>query len=466
MTSRRSQRDRADTVESRAFVQDSRTGVLREGATPIVVAFLLTLTLIPPVLVVPGLGAAGRPAALIALGLLGWWALSCTLPRTQPAVSVALRWAFYVHLMVFIAAMVAGLDRGLPGVEARSMDRTFLLALGFTGISLAIIDGLPTRRAIDRLLWWTVSLGAIGALVGVVQFAVDFDVTVYIDVPGLQSNSELSDIRTRGLGDLRRVRGFAVHAIEFGVVLATLLPVAIHLASTSTQKSLVRWLPAVAIGLAIPLSISRSASLALIIGMSVFALSWTWRQRGNAFAVAAIGVVAFQTVVPGLLGTIRSLFRNTGNDDTVTGRTEDYAAVGSFIRDRPWLGRGPGTFTPEEYRLLDNQYLKTLLEQGWLGLLALIGLMSVAGLTAMHLARSANDPITRSLASALGAGVAIAFVVFATFDALFFPIYTGVLFVVIGCIGALYRLDAIARQTTSVTELEPSEGNPNEDARV
>ena len=39
----------------------------------------------------------------------------------------------------------------------------------------------------------------------------------------------------------------------------------------------------------------------------------------------AVGLMAVLMVVrPGLLGTLRSLFTNLGNDPSIEGRTEDY----------------------------------------------------------------------------------------------------------------------------------------------
>ena len=54
-----------------------------------------------------------------------------------------------------------------------------------------------------------------------------------------------------------------------------------------------------------------------------------------------------------------------------------------------------------------------------------------------------------SLSRALGANVVVAVVVLATFDALSFPIYSGLLFVVIGCLGALYRISTEPRTADS-----------------
>ena len=45
------------------------------GPMPVLVAFLVLTSIVPSRLVVPGLGAAGRPANLLAVAMLMWWVL-------------------------------------------------------------------------------------------------------------------------------------------------------------------------------------------------------------------------------------------------------------------------------------------------------------------------------------------------------------------------------------------------------
>lgn len=445
MTYSSSVRAPAESSGDTAPQQLGRADHSARHAAPVLIAFLILLNLIPPRLVLPGLGAAGRPAAVFSLGLLAWWLLSRLLPQNEPTTTVLIRATLYIYMMVFLASMLAGLDRGLPGIELRSMDRLLLVTLGLVGVVLVAIDGLPTTDAIERVLSWAVGLGAIGAIVGIIQFQFNFDPTSRLSLPGLQLNSDISAIETRGADGYARVRGLALHPISFGVVLATLLPISIHLAMFGESRRRWRWFQAILLGAAIPLSISRSGIVALAVGMSVYALIWSWKQRFRALAALVAAALAFQAITPGLLGTIRSLFANIGTDNAVSGRTEDFGATASFIRQRPWLGRGPGTFLPERYQLLDNEYLGTLIERGWIGLAALTLVLFIAGATTIWLVRHSPSSRLRSLACALGASIAVAVAVLGTFDAFSFPIYAGLLFLNIGCIGALYKVESVAR---------------------
>jgi len=418
----------------------STTTAPPRGAVLSLIVFVVLTGLVQSSMVVPGLGAAGRPAALFALALLALWGFTRLLPSTGPGALTPIRRALLIYLSVFLAAMAAGIDRGLPGVEQRAMDRAFLITLGLGAVVLVAEEGLRSVDDVERVLSWAVAIGAIGAVVGVIQF-LGLDLTTRLSLPGLVPNTTPGDIATRGDVGYRRVRGFALHPIEYGVHLAMLLPVAIHLAMHRTDLRRLRWVAVGLLAAGIPLSISRSSFLALAVAMGVFAVGFTWRQRANLAAIAVGGTLAFMIVTPGLLGTIRSLFLNAGNDDSVAGRTGDYAHVGELIAERPILGRGPGTFVPERYRVLDNQLLATLLETGWLGLAALALVLVAVINTSIRLVRRSASGRTRSLARALGANAVLAPVVFATFDALGFPIFAGTLILMIGCLAALDRIE-------------------------
>lgn len=399
-----------------------------------VLVYIALNGLIQPRLVVPGLGAAGRPAALFGLGLFVWWVFARLLPADRDTVpSPIRRWGF-VYLLAFVASIVAGVDRGLPGIEQRSMDRAVLVTVGLTGVVLVTQDTVRSRQDVERVLSWLVAMGGVSAAVALVQFGAGVDLTTRISIPGLVQNLDQADIATRGDVGYRRVRGMALHPIVFGVHLAMLLPLAMHLALFSETHRRLRWFLVGLLAAGIPLSISRSGILALAVSVPLYATGLTWRQRSNVVIAGVASGLMFMAVTPGLLGTIRSLFQNAASDNSVAGRTGDYGVVSEFVGDRPIFGRGPGTFIPSLYRTLDNQYLATLLEMGWVGLVALVLLMlSVLG-AALRVAREAATLRDRSVGRAMGAAVAVAPVVFATVDAVAFPLFASTLVVLIGCI--------------------------------
>jgi len=196
------------------------------------------------------------------------------------------------------------------------------------------------------------------------------------------------------------------------------------------------------LGAALPMSLSRSGILAAGVALLLMASMWSARQRLVVASSALALTVALRGVVPGLVGTITSLFASAGTDPSIQGRTDDYSVVGTYIGSSPWVGRGFGTFLPSEHFFVDNQYLGTLVEAGVVGLLAVVALLAVPALAARATDRAVRvahpghrDETSRTLMAVVVASAAA----FATFDALGFPMFTGVLFVLLGCIAALRR---------------------------
>jgi hypothetical protein len=66
--------------------------------------------------------------------------------------------------------------------------------------------------------------------------------------------------------------------------------------------------------------------------------------------------------------------------------------------------------------------------------------LTVAVFCARGARRRTDDASTRDLAQSLAASVMVAMLAFATFDGLSFPMVTNLLFVLVGCCGALRRL--------------------------
>jgi hypothetical protein len=96
---------------------------------------------------------------------------------------------------------------------------------------------------------------------------------------------------------------------------------------------------------------------------------------------------------------------------------------------------------PSLYRTLDNQYLGTLVEAGFVGLIALVALLVGAFLVGIRVRRASPDADTRSLAYSLAVSPAVAAVSLYTFDGFGFPMFSGVLFLILGALGCLWRLE-------------------------
>jgi O-antigen ligase len=140
----------------------------------------------------------------------------------------------------------------------------------------------------------------------------------------------------------------------------------------------------------------------------------------------------------------------------------DYPLVERFVQEAPWFGRGGGTYIPDNVLdVLDNQYLKTAIELGLVGVLALAAFFLVPMIAALVSRRRSSDPELRLLCAALAGAALAAAVSSLTFDSLSYPMFANVHALVIGLIGAGWRLagragaPATARARTGATVTEP-----------
>jgi hypothetical protein len=406
--------------------------------------FLLLLALIPSRLVFKPLGAGGTPAAIVALFGLMSWACAWLVPSLTPGRwRQPVRWAMGLFGLAVVAAYLPAVSTYLAGGGIRSADRGLITVAVYAGIALMVADGIHSRRRLDALMRRLVLIGAIIALIGIVQFVTGIDPARYIKIPGLSANEAATSIYIRS--GFRRVSGTAIHPIEFGVVLAMIFPIALHVAFKARKGGFWRWVGVAVIALAIPLSVSRAAFLGLFTAAMVILPTWSRRRLLWAALIAPVFLVLMRSVARGLLGTIKSLFLGFAGDPSVQGRTEDYAVVGRFIAESPLFGRGFGTFDPVKYVLLDNQYLGILIEGGVVGLAALILVFLIGICTARGARRRWTDPHDRELAQSIAASLAVAMISFLTFDAFAFPMASEVTFFMLGCAGASWRL-AVARE--------------------
>jgi GT2 family glycosyltransferase/O-antigen ligase len=420
----------------------------RFGALWLLVPSLVVLLMLPMQYSVTAISDYLTPAVVLGAVMLGVWLWLAVLPGSGLATGVQpIRIAALVLLWSAAASLVAMGLRPAPGVEQRA-GLAGLLQLGAAaGFTLMAADAIERRRQVDILIDVLVAGMAVVGLIALLQFATGVDPFRYVQIPGLHVGADGATY----VGDrstLRRVGGTASHPIELAVMLCMAVPFALHRARRAVGRARWGWwLSVFLIAGAIPTSVSRTGVLCLVVVAVVVLPSWPWAERLSAVLMAGVGAVAVRIAAPGLVGTLVSLFTNLGNDPSISHRTSDYGALVPYMAGTLWLGRGFGTFIPSTYDFLiqgypfvDNQYLKSLIENGVVGLAALLAFL-LAGLglawQARRAARTAED---RDLCLALVAALAAAAVGFATFDALSFQIVRCLVFLLAGCAGAMWRL--------------------------
>ena len=401
--------------------------------------YTLILMLIPSPLVLGPLGAAGGPATIFAVILLVFYLVTLVNPPMalnrgpQP-----IRVAMVLMTCAILAAYISANRHTLPGLEQNGADRGLIFMFGWLGVALVAADGIVSFDRLRTLLGRVILGASIVSAIAITQFFSGVNIAQYIQIPGLTDQTALTNL-TRG--QLNRPSATALHPLELALVLAICLPIAIHRARFAPAGFRARrWLQAALIGMAVPLTVSRSALIAIVVAALVIVPTWPKPHRRRAYLVGLVAIAGLFASSPGLLSTFRKLFGEIGADSSSASRTGAFSSAVPFISQHPWLGRGFGTFLPATYFFTDDQYLLALIEIGFIGLVALVGLFVTAWITARNARRLSSNPEFRDLAQSFAASVAVPMAGFATLDSLSFPMAAGLTFLVLGCVGALWRL--------------------------
>lgn len=417
-----------------------------DGAT-IACIFAVALLVVPARLVLRGIPLSLTPAEFIGLAMAFWW-ICAQLTTTVGAAKGRnpVRTAVFCYVTAALANFGYATYRYLPEDELRLADHAVILVAAYFGATLVVCDGVCDRRRLDVLLKAVVGAGTAVALVGALQFLFALDLTKYLALPGLRMTFDYSFVDERAA--FRRVAGTTGHAIEFGVVCAMVLPVAVHYAARARAigaRSLRWWLCAAALGSGLLFSISRSAILGVAGVALVLFLGWSGRRRVRAVMAGFGFLVVIWLSVPGLLGTFVGLFAGLRTDSSIQFRTHDYDAVQTQLSDSFWLGRGLGTWYAPKHQIFDNQYLLTLVETGFIGLVVFAGVFVTAIVAALRARAHAVDHDMRDLGLTIAACLAVPFIGSATFDLLSFHAVTGLSFLMVGAAGAAWRISRAER---------------------
>jgi hypothetical protein len=410
--------------------------------------FALTVMVIPADTVIKAIGAEGYAAALVGMFAFGAFLAATLLGLHDP---LRHRHPIRTVLCVLWLAVLTSyvlMDRGSStGPEVAAADRLIMQLMVITGVALVAAECLNSLRDVQRVLRALTWGGAFCGVVAALQFWINLDITPSLRLlPGFSLNLETPAILGRAA--LNRVSGTSLTAIELGVVGGMMLPLAVHLAIHDTNRTaLKRWAPVALIGLAIPTSVSRSAVISVVVAFSVLVVLMPPRQRLVALCTAPLAITGVFMSAPGLIGTLGAYFGAGSSDDSVAARLYDYPEVERLVREAPWFGHGGGTYLPEHpMYILDNQYLKTAIELGLIGVVVLLAYFLVPLITALVARRRSSDPELRLLCAALAGAALAAAVCSLTFDSLSFPMFSNVYALVIGMIGASWRLAARAER--------------------
>jgi O-antigen ligase len=412
----------------------------RIDAVTLLSCYVFLLMAIPSSMVVGSLGAAGAPAAMLAVAILSWYLVA----RQHPGLGLdrgrqPVRVAATIFAGVVVAAYISASRHAVPAAQQNGADRGLIVMAGWAGVLALAADGIGRADRLRTLLRRIIMLATAMAAIGAIEFATGTDLARYIVIPGLSAHQQVTDLMSRS--GLVRVTATTAQPLEFSAVLAMSLPIALHQARFAPAALRVRrWMQAALITVVVPLTGSRSAFFGLAVICIVLFPTWHRRERRRAYLAGLAAPILVWLAKPSLVSSFTALFDRLGTDQSSLSRADAYAEAVPYIAAHPWLGQGFQTFFPQTYFFVDNQYLTSLVETGVLGLLALVACLATGWFTARSVRAAATDAQTRDLGQCLAASIAVGATCFASFDALSFSIAAGLFFLLLGCVGAAWRL--------------------------
>lgn len=375
------------------------------------------------------------------------WALALLADRRVRLRATGIDAPLLAVLVTTLFSDLVNLSRVRPVSSDVLKGQTFFVS--FFVVLYLVVSLVRSRREIDFLVKVLAGGGGVVAVSAIVERRTGYNVFNHLHTIFPILRFEGADESFRG-GRLR-VLGSSQHPIALSVVFVVLLPLVFYLARRGNR----RWLLVACIYV---IAIFSTASRTGIIGLLVLALVYLWLQparvlRSWPFVIPVLAAVHF--AAPGAIGTIRETLNPAGvikEQSTVTvgdaaygsGRLTDIGPSLSEWSNKPLLGEGFGTRETTgpnaNARLLDDQWLGTLLETGYFGFLAWTWLFvrSIRRLT--RAASAEGDSADGWLLTGFAASLAAFAVTMWFYDTFSFIQNVFICFILLGLSAAFLRL--------------------------
>jgi O-antigen ligase/polysaccharide polymerase Wzy-like membrane protein len=315
-----------------------------------------------------------EPYRLLAILILGIWIVGLLVDSRVRTKLTGFRGPLSVILIGTLASVAA--NPGRAELYKSNVIKSTMFLVSFVLILLLVVSVVNSWGDLNyliRALCWS---GAILAVFAVIEYRSGFSPFAHLHkvFPFLQQQAITIDDKRGGHA---RPIGSSEHPIALGALFVILAPLTIYLAQKESKKW---WIATGLMLLAAMASVSRTAVVMIIAVLLVFI--WrrpiqTWRFLPYLLPV----VIALKVVTPGAIGTLRYYFfpahgivasQQTSKGSIQSGgRLTDVGPTFAQIGAEPLFGVGYGTRIrtgPEANgRILDDQWLGTLLDTGGVG---------------------------------------------------------------------------------------------------
>jgi hypothetical protein len=340
------------------------------------------------------------------IGLAALWVLSLLGARTVSRLRLSpVHWAYLALLLIAMLSLVfndATIVRlGELDLAIRKLALLFSYALLFVIVASSI---KPSEvRNLTTLMLGLASITAIAALV---EYRTGYNVFFDLMSKALPVSmpSELGAFDSIGR---KSVIGPTIHPLAVAMMMSLALPFAVMAFLESEERRMrVRYAAVIALMLAAAVATQRKTSfVAPSFGLLVL---FAYRPRAvvKLIPVGLLLIVVVHAAAPGALGGVGDQLKpsNLFGVATTKDRQGDYTAITPDVIQHPFIGRGYESYDQKKYRILDNQYLSTVIGIGLLGVITYLSVFGAMFLLAHRTAR-AGDP--RRAPPAIAAGAAI-----------------------------------------------------------
>ncbi|MCU1693577.1 MAG: hypothetical protein JWM64_2668 [Frankiales bacterium] len=397
--------------------------------TRVLVLGILASFLIPDVVQVRGLKSLGTPTQF--MGCVALYFLvsgrGSTVAVTDSRATPTTRATRFVSIALSIFVTWAACSwasarlRPLTPVEASSSTRILLLLLGDVAVAYFVVEiarrrheTLPGRQALLAGAYFS-------GFVALLQFYTSLNIADTIgSLPIFSADFSAAALQYR---TVVRTVGTAGHPIAYATLCGAVLPLALNAFthSTAPRRKAVHAVGCVLLAFGALTGISRAAVIGLVVALVVYGVGLRALEVRRLLMRLLVFLALVQVLARGVLSTLRYFFTHTSaaSDASVAGRTDDYAATDLLVSQHPLVGLGLGTYQKDQYRILDNQYLQTLVEGGYVGLACLLLLALVTTCAGIWAIVREPDEAARAQNGAVVGGIAALWV-----DAVFFDMFS------------------------------------------
>ena len=356
------------------------------------------------------------------LAIVALWILSMVMMGGANRLRMtAIHYAFFGFVLIAILSLIHNAETTVRLGELELGVRKLALLLSYLALFVVVASSVRASevRPLMNLMCGLAVLTAIG-VIWEYREEYNFFFEGLGEVIPITAPPELHGFDSIGR---RSVIGPTIHPLAPAMMMACALPYAlISLYESRELRRKVIWGLAATIMIAAALATQRKTSIVA----PVVAVAVLVAYRPRMLRMLAPGLIAFVILVhlftPGALGGVTSqlLPQNFFGFGSTVDRQSDYGAVEPDVINQPLLGRGYETYDQKKYRILDNQYLTTIIGTGIVGILAYLSIFAAIFLLAHRVSRW-GDPDRAGPAIAIAAATSAMVIGGALLDILALP---------------------------------------------